>query len=114
MSKRDLQQSALSSCREKPRYYDFRDYKALNCEKFVDSVSSKCGQLSNGGDNPDDLSESIVRIVSDSVDEFAPVSQRKTKKKRRSNYVFDQEISEAKQVRRQLERQYRKNKLEVL
>ena len=113
MSKRDLQQSALSSCREKPRYYDFRDYKVLNCEKFVDFVSSKCGQLSNGGDNPDDLSESIVRIVSDSVDEFAPVSQRKTKKKRRSNYVFDQEISEAKQVRRQLERQYRKNKLEV-
>ena len=39
-------------------------------------------ELSNGVDNPDDLSEFIVRIVSESVDEFAPMSQRKTKKKR--------------------------------
>ena len=62
--------------------------KTLNCQQFVKSVADNCASLSCSGDNPDDLTQSIYHIVCESVDEFAPISQWKTKKKQRSNYVL--------------------------
>ena len=47
------------------------------------------------------------------MDGIAPVSKRKTKKKVRSNFVHLKEVADAKQIRRQYERQFAKTKSEI-
>ena len=47
----------------------------------MNSVADIRGSLSFIVDNPDDLTKSIDCIVSESVDEFAPISQHNTEKK---------------------------------
>ena len=49
------------------------------------------------------LTPSIDCIVSESVDEFAPISQRRIKKKQPSDCVSNKEVDDAKGLRRQLE-----------
>ena len=52
-------------------------------------------------------------MLSDGLDEFAPSVTRKSRMKKRGKFVYNQEIAEAKQIRRQLERQCRKSKREI-
>ena len=47
------------------------------------------------------------------MDGIAPVSRRKLKKKVRSNFVHLKEVADAKQIRRQYERQFTKTKSEI-
>ena len=52
-------------------------------------------------------------MLSDSLDKFTPSVTRKSRMKKRGKFVYNKEIAEAKQIRRQLERQCRKSKCEI-
>ena len=81
---------------------------------FTVSISQECSSLlSITQDSSDYFAEAIVDVVASSLDEFAPVSKRKTKNKKRSNFVYSKEVDHAKRIRRQSERQYRKAPTEI-
>ena len=99
-----------------PRYYQFRDYKLLDCDEFYCHVDNelKNAQLSNSScEDPNILADELDGILCSSVDRFAPVVIRKTTKKKSPRYKYDPVVAEAKSVRRQLERKFRKSGLEI-
>ena len=89
-----------------PRYYDYRNFKLLENPAFVQSVASRYNELSIPGHDANYVAQFIVDRITESLDDFAPVSRRRTKKKVRSNFVYNKEVADAKQIRRQYERQF--------
>ena len=59
------------------------------------------------------MAGSVYKLLSDGLDEFAPSVTRKSRLKKRGKFVYNKDIAEAKQIRRQLERQCRKHKREI-
>ena len=89
---------------KQPRYYKYRDYSSLACDDFRNSVALYCDQLCYSEDNAEVLADSLFKKLSDDLDQFAPSVSRKTKKKRRSDFIYSREVSDAKRLRRGYER----------
>ena len=70
------------------------------------SVASRYNELSIPGCDANYVAQFIVDSITESLDDFAPVSRRRTKKKVGSNFVNNKEVADAKQIRRQYERQF--------
>ena len=98
---------------KQPRYYKYRDYSSLACDEFRNSIALYCDQLCYSEDNAEFLADSLFKKLSDDLDQFAPSVSRKTKKKRRSDFIYSREVSDAKRLRRGYERQYRKHGREI-
>ena len=101
---------------EKPRYYNYRDLKSIDCPEFLSYASEKLTQLSNYAltcSSSDDLALRFVDFLKTSLDDFAPISVRKTSQNKSSSFPYDPVVADAKRYRRQLERKFIKSKSEI-
>ena len=61
---------------EKPRYYNYRDLKSIDCPEFLSYASEKLTQLSNYAltcSSSDDLALRFVDFLKTILDDFAPL-----------------------------------------
>ena len=93
--------------------YSFRDYKQLESEECKSYFQGCFDFLQGSNLGTDELACSFVESLNKGLDEFAPSSVRKSRKQNRSKFVYDKEVAEAKQVRRQLERKVRSSNSEI-
>ena len=105
--------SSIEPNLDKPRYYEYRDFSSLKSPKFEEFISVECNKLSDYDVDTDSLAGSMVNLLSDGLEKFAPSVTRKSRLKKRGQFFYNTEIAEAKQVRRQLERNCKKHRREI-
>jgi hypothetical protein len=96
-----------------PKTYLFRGFKAVDHAEFIQQLESRL-DTSSYSNNPRITIEAFSSAINQTLDALAPSELRKTRlKERRYNMPWSNKISQAKQLKRKLERQYLKTKLTV-
>ena len=111
----ESQVSYSSNVKPLHRVYEYRNFDQLDTQLFDDYIIpelSKLTAFSVKSNSSNEVASRLEQLLSDSLDQFAPVTLRKTTKPK-SKYSYDPEIAKAKQLRRALERKYVNEKLEI-
>ena len=92
---------------------EYRDFSSLKSPKFEKFISVECVKLLDYDVHTDSLAGSMVNLFSDGLKKFAPSVTHKSRLKERGQFIYNKEIAEAKQLRRQLERNCNKRRREI-
>ena len=90
-----------------------QEFQIIRKPTFVKSVASRCNDLSIPGHDANYVAQLIVDGNTEILDDFAPASRQRTKKKVCSIFVYNKEVADAKKFRKQYERQFAKSKSEI-
>ena len=99
--------------RASPRSYEFRDYSSLKSPAFCEFVPTECSKRLSPIDNVEDYTNGMFTVFQDALDQYAPISIRKTSVLKRKPYKYDAAVAEAKRLRRKYEDMFRKSGLEI-